>query len=117
MPQPLSQDLRSRIVRAVGEGSSARQAAARFEVSPSTAVKLMQRYRATGSTAPGQIGGHRPALLAGHEELLREVTGAHPGITLSGIKAKLAERGIAASDLSTVWHSLRRLGLTHKKSR
>jgi transposase len=116
MPQPLSQDLRARIVRAVEEGSSARQAAARFDVSPSTAVKLMQRYRATGDTAPGQIGGHRRPLLAGHEDVLREVTSAHPGITLAGIKAELAERGIEAGDLSTVWHSLRRLGLTHKKS-
>ena len=46
MPQPLSQDLRARIVRAVEDGSSARQAEVRFDVSPSTAVKLMQRYRA-----------------------------------------------------------------------
>ncbi len=59
MTAPLSQDLRERIVRAVAQGRSARQAAQRFEVSPSTAVKLMQRVRQTGSTAPGKIGGHR----------------------------------------------------------
>ena len=45
MPAPLSQDLRERIVRAVEKGSSIRQAALRFEVSPSAAVKLMRRVR------------------------------------------------------------------------
>ena len=51
MTAPMSQDLRERIVRAVAQGRSARQAAQRFEVSPSAAVKLMQRVRLTGSTA------------------------------------------------------------------
>jgi transposase len=54
MTAPMSQDLRQRIVRAVAQGSSARQVAQRFEVSPSAAVKLMQRVRQTGNTAPGQ---------------------------------------------------------------
>jgi len=40
MTAPLSQDLRRRIVRAVEAGRSARQAAERFEVSPSAAIKL-----------------------------------------------------------------------------
>ncbi len=40
MALPLSADLRARIVRAVGEGSSIRQAAVRFAVSPSAAIKL-----------------------------------------------------------------------------
>ncbi len=56
MTAPLSQDLRTRIRRAVEAGSSIRQAAKRFEVSPSAAIKLMQRVRRTGSTAPAQIG-------------------------------------------------------------
>ncbi len=59
MTAPLSEDLRQRLVRAVAEGSSAREAAARFEVSPSAAIKLMQRVRETGSTAPAKIGGLR----------------------------------------------------------
>lgn len=116
MAHPLSQDLRARIVRAVAEGSSIRQAAARFAVSPSSAIKLMQRVRATGSTASGKIGGYRRALLAGHEGLLRELTGSKPGITLVEIKAALAERGIEAGHISTIWSTLRRLGLSHKKS-
>ena len=65
MAAPLSQDLRRRIVRAVEEGSSARAAAVRFEVSVSAAIKLVRRVRETGSTAPAQIGGYRKPLLAG----------------------------------------------------
>ena len=116
MTAPLSQDLRERIVRAVEGGSSIRQAATRFEVSPSAAIKLMQRLRTTGSTAPAKIGGYRRPMLEGHEGLLRELTTARPGITLSEIKSALAERGIKAGHISTVWSTLRRLGLSHKKS-
>ncbi len=71
MALPLSADLRARIVRAVGEGSSIRQAAVRFAVSPSAAIKLMQRVRTTGRTEPARIGGYRRPLLAGHDDLLR----------------------------------------------
>ena len=113
MALPLSQDLRARIVRAVAEGSSIRQAAARFDVSPSSAIKLMQRVRATGSTAPAKIGGYRRPLLDGHEALLRELTSAKPGITLVEVKGALAERGIEAGHISTIWSTLRRLGQSH----
>lgn len=73
MTAPLSQDLRQRIVRAVVEGSSARAAAVRFEVSPSAVIKLMQRVRKTGSTAPAKIGGHRRPLLEPYAEALEEM--------------------------------------------
>ena len=116
MALPLSQDLRARIVRFGAEGSSMRQAAARFDVSPSSAIKLMQRVRATGSTAPSKIGGYRRPLLDGHEALLRDLTTGKPGITLVEIKAALEARGIEAGHLSTIWSTLRRLGLSHKKS-
>jgi putative transposase len=94
-----------------------RRAAARFDVSPSSAIKLMQRVRATGSTAPAKIGGYRRPLLDAHEALLRELTSAKPGITLVEIKRELAEHGIEAGHISTIWNTLRRLGLAHKKSR
>jgi len=86
MAAPLSQDLRQRLVGAVEQGSSARQAAARFAVSASAAIKLVRRVRETGSTEPGKIGGHRKPLLAGHEDLLRELTATRKGITLAEIR-------------------------------
>jgi putative transposase len=116
MAAPLSQDLRRRLVRAVERGSSARGAAARFAVSASAAIKLVQRVRETGSMEPGKIGGYRKPLLAGHEGLLRELTTTRKGITLAEIRDALIERGIEPGSLTTIWSTLRRLGLTHKKS-
>jgi transposase len=117
MTAPLSQDLRRRLVRAVEGGASAREAAARFEVSASAAIKLVRRACRTGSTAPARIGGYRKPLLAGHEELLRELTAAKPGITLAEIRETLLLRGVGPVSLTTIWSTLRRLGLRHKKSR
>jgi putative transposase len=117
MTAPLSADLRRRLVRAVEAGSSAREAARRFEVSPSAAIKLVRRVRETGSATPARIGGYRKPLLADHEDLLRELTSAKPGITLAEIQAELTRRGIQAGSLITIWATLRRLDLRHKKSR
>lgn len=115
MTAPLSQDLRKRLVRAVGNGNSARQVAGRFEVSPSAVIKLVKRVRQTGSTEPAKIGGYRKPMLEGHEDLLRELTASRKGITLTEIRDTLIERGIAPGSLTTIWSTLRRLGLTHKK--
>jgi transposase len=115
MTTPLSQDLRRRLARAVEEGSSIRQAAARYEVSPSAAVKLMQRVRRTGSLAPDRVGGHRRPVLEPHEDLLRSLVAAKSGITLAEIRAELTARGIVVAARSTILLTLRRLGLRHKK--
>jgi putative transposase len=115
MTAPLSQDLRRRLVRAVEAGASAREAAARFEVSASAAIKLVRRVRETGSTAPARIGGYRKPLLAGHEDLLRELMAAKTGITLVEVQDALIQRGVGRVSLTTIWSTLRRLDLRHKK--
>ena len=113
---PLSNDLRVRLVKAVDAGASARQAAARFDVSPSTVVKLMQRVRATGSVEPARIGGYRRPLLSAHEATIRELVAANGSMTLAELRAAVVERGAPAVSLWAVWSMLRRLGLRHKKS-
>jgi transposase len=117
MTAPLSQDLRRRIVRAVEAGRSARQAAERFEVSPSAAIKLMRRVPETGSPAPGQIGGHRRPMLEPPADLIRALVAGRPRITLAELQVALRERGIQVKALSTIALMLRRLGLSHKKTR
>jgi hypothetical protein len=57
------------------------------------------------------MGGHRK-----HEDLLRELTATRKGITLVEIRDALIERGIQSGSLTTIWETLRRLGLTHKKT-
>jgi transposase len=120
MTAPLSRDLRKRIAHAVAQGSSIRKAAQRFAVSPSTAIKLLQRVqrvRRTGSTAPAKIGGYRRPLLEAHANDLRAIVASKAGITLREIKAELAARGIEVKALSTIADMLHRLGLSHKKRR
>ena len=51
MPKPCSMDLRERVVEAVETGASRREAAEWFDVSPSSAIKWMQRRHETGSIA------------------------------------------------------------------
>ncbi len=115
MPAPLSRDLRERIVEACEGGSSMRRAAARFAVSPSSAIKLMARVRATGSVAPARYGGYRRPLLAPHDDVLRALVTAQPDITLAEIQAALRrQRGLTVC-LATIHVRLRRLGLRHKK--
>src|SRR5689334_6459873 len=107
MAAPLSQDLRKRLVGEVEQGSSERQAAARFAVSASAAIKLVRRVRETGSTEPGKIGGHRKPLLAAREALLRELTATRKGITLAEFRDALIESGIEPGSLTTIWWTLR----------
>lgn len=111
-----SLDLRSRIIDAVRNGSSARGAADRFGVSASSAITLVSRWRETGSFAPGQVGGQKQRKLAGHEDWLHEVMASEPDITLSELRDRLAVRGITISRQS-INDTLHALGYRYKKNR
>ena len=117
MPAPFSRDLRERIVRAVEGGSSIRQAASRFDVSPSAAVKLLRRVRESGSPAPARSGGDRRSMLDGHEAVVRSLLGAKPDGPLVEIRAPVAPRGAVGRAASTVHRRRRRARLAHKRSR
>ena len=77
-------------------------------------MKWTQRLRATGSVAPGKIGGHVPPKIAGtHRAWLVARTAA--AFTLRGLVAELAGRGLRV-DYRTVWTFIRREGLSFKKT-
>jgi transposase len=116
MPAPLSLDLRQRIVQAVERGCSIREAARRFSVAPSTAIKLMQRVEATGSAAPDRYGGHRRPLLEPFGDLLKGLVLATPDVTLAELQREIKQRVGIRVGLSTLHNALHRLGLRHKKS-
>ncbi|MEP9369922.1 IS630 family transposase [Xanthobacter sp. VNH20] len=115
MVRPLSTDLRERVVAAVLAGGTSRAVAARFGVAVSSVVKWAQRHRATGSVAPGQMGGHRKRVLEPHRAFIVERIGQSPHLTLHGLKAELAARGITVSH-DAIWRFLRREGLRFKKT-
>ncbi len=110
-----SLDLRRRIIAAVAAGALARAAARRFDVSPSSAIKLLQRWRRTGSYAPGQIGGQRKRRLWVYEGWLYDVMARTPDITLSELQSRLAENGVEIS-MQAINTTLHALGYRHKKN-
>src|SRR3546814_16466494 len=65
MAQALSDDLRYRVLKASAAGMSARQAAARFGVGISTAIRWIARAKEGEPTARPQ-GWRRPSVLAAH---------------------------------------------------
>jgi transposase len=93
--------------------SVCRSAATRFGVAVSSAVKWHQRYRKTGSVAPGKMGGHRKRVLEPHRAFIVERINQTPHLTLHGLKDELASRGVKVSH-DTVWKFLRREGLRFK---
>jgi len=115
MTRPLSNDLRERVVAAALGGESCRTVASRFGVAASSVVKWSQRYRATGSVAPGKMGGHRKPVLDRHRAFILERLAQTPHLTLHGLKDELAARGVAVSH-NGVWLFLRREGLRFKKN-
>ena len=115
MVAPLSNDLRERVVAAVGCGESCRSVAARFGVAVSSVVKWTQRHRATGSVAPGKMGGHRKRVLEPHRDFIVGRINPTSHLTLHGLKDELAARGVKVSH-NAVWLFLRREGLSFKKN-
>ena len=81
----------------------------------SSVVKWSQRRRATGSVAPGQMGGHRRPVLEPHRAFIIERISGNPHLTLHGLKDELAARGVTVSH-NAVWLFLRREGLRFKKN-
>jgi transposase len=116
MARPYSVDLRARIVRAVEAGLSRRAAAAKFEVSVSFVVKLMQRWRALGTLEPARIGGRKRSTLAAHGERVHTLLTAEPDLTIAELRSRLAATGIAVSR-SALGRFLIAAGLTRKKRR
>ena len=110
-----SNDLRERVVSAVDAGDSCRAVAARFGVSVSSVVKWSQRYRRTGSVAPGKMGGHRRRVLEPHHAFIMERINQESHLTLAQLKDELAARGIKVTH-TTIWMFLRREGLRFKKN-
>ena len=115
MGRPYSEDLRIRIIAAVESGASRSAAARQFGVSPSCAIKLLQRWQRTGSVAPA-ARGRKPYALAGHEAPVRELIGSCPDMTLDELHEELGERGVQVGR-SSISRFLLALGLTFKKSR
>ena len=109
-----SQDLRERVLAAVGP---AMQVASRFGVSASYVIKARQRRYRTGMVTTKTRGYRCLVLLSGLDDAIRAEVERHASITLAELRAWSAtSRGVTVSN-GTMWNTVRRLGLTLKKSR
>ena len=113
MPKPYSDDLRERVIEAVEAGASRREAAESFNLSPSSAVKWLQRWRDTGS-AKAKASGGRTSPLEEHAEWLLAVVAEQPDLTLDEIDAEMRKQRIPGSR-TAVWRFFARHDLTFKK--
>ena len=116
MGRPYSLDLRERVVAAVHSGISCAEAAERFGVSHSSAIRWTRRERETGSPAALPMGGKRPFTLAADLPWIAARMAEKPDITLREVLAELRDRGVKVSYFG-VWHIVRRSGLSFKKKR
>jgi len=117
MSKALSVDLRDRVIAAIEEGMSCRQAAARFGISPSSAIRWRCRVRTQGDVRPGPLGGdRRSGHVERHADLILGLVEAKDDITLAELQTALAERGVGTS-VSSLWRFFGRRRITLKKSR
>lgn len=117
MGRPYSEDLRERIVGAVEAGHSRRAAARMFEVSASCAVKLVRRWRETGSVKPDKIGAPKRSKLAPHVQWLLDLVKGEPDLTLEEIRVRLRRERDMAASIGTIWQFLDRHDIRFKKNR
>jgi len=111
--RPYSIDIRQRIVAAVETGEhSLRALAELFAVHLSTIVRLLQRFRTTGSVQPKPHAGGPHSKLDGKATArLLEAVRQQPDATLAELQDRL---GVDCS-IVTIFRALKRNGITRKK--
>jgi len=114
MAKPYSLDLRERVIEAVEGGASRRETAERFSISASSAIKWMQRWRASGSVSAKPTGGSRSPL-DDHADMLLGLVAAQPDLTLDEIGEVLERQGILTSR-TAVWRFYDRHAISFKKN-
>ena len=113
----LSMDLRERVAKAKGTGSSY-VVAERFAVASSWVRKIWIRARTLGSVAPLPRGGNRARKVdAEGEGLIRQWLDEQADLTIDELRERYrVERGIEVSE-PAMRRTVNRMGLSRKKRR
>ena len=114
MVRPYSLDLRERVVARVETGASCHEVAELFGLSASSVIKWARRKRELGSAAAKPMGGSRGRRLSGERAWLLRRIETKPDITLRGLLAELAERGLKVSS-GAIWDFFASEGIRFKK--
>jgi len=117
MPKSLSIDLRSRVIAAISDGASCREAARRFGVSAASAIRWRSLAKTKGDARPKPQGGdQRSSRTEAHSAAILKLYQDKPDITLAEIRASLSENGVHVGHAS-LWRFFVRHDITLKKSR
>ena len=94
MSKALSVDLRARVLGAVAQGASHREAAARFGVSPASVSRWRRLEREQGDLKPGPLGGDRRSRhIEAQATLILQVLDEMCDATIKELQAALGKRG------------------------
>lgn len=116
MGKPISLDLRARVCEAVQEGLSCRQAAARFKISASSAIRWVSQLNTVGTFAPGPQGGDRKSgRIEAEAGFILGRVAETPDITLAELQALLSARGMDVG-IGTLWRFFDRRQISFKKN-
>src|SRR5256885_16101834 len=96
MRGPYPGELRIRVIDFVEAGGSRREAAEQFQVSASSAIRWVQRFRDEGTSEPMPRGGSTPPLER-YSEQISALIGEHPDLTLNETPSALTNRRIQGS--------------------
>ena len=114
MRGPYPSELRVRVIRAVEEGASRHEAAERFEVSVSSAIRWVRRFREDGTSKPMDRGGSVSQLEKYAQQIL-DLVSEQPDLALTEMVAAMDKRRIPGSR-SALSRFFARHHITHKKS-
>lgn len=116
MAKSLSIDLRERVIAVIDGGLSRRQAAARFGVSVSSAIRWHTLARRSGDATPKRQGGdRRSGRIEAHAAVILDAVAKQSDITLAELRELLAGRGVSVG-IATLWRFFARRKITLKKS-
>lgn len=111
--RPYSMDLRERVLADFDGGMGNNAVARKYRVSDRWVYKLRRQREETGDIAPRRGKTGPQPKLAEHTERLLQLVEEHPDATLEELRDKL---GVPVCP-TTLWKTLKRLGVTFKKGR
>ena len=116
MSAPLSKDLRKRLIANVEAGMGVRAAGRKLDIPPSTAIKLVKKWRLSGDCTPGQHGGHKRSRLEAHADFIEDMVSRNSDWSEPEMAAYLYDECGVEADPTTVGRFIRKKGWRYKKN-
>ena len=115
MSKALSLDLRVRVLAAVAQGQTHREAAERFGVSAASVSRWRTREREQGDASPKALGGdRRSGRIEAHHDAIMAALGPDADRAIEEVRRILAEQGLTFG-FGTIQRFFQRHGITRKK--